>query len=85
MSHFGTKGSDPGQHIYPLGIIIDGSNLMYIAEQNNHRISIFTNDGQFVCSFGGQHFNNNNSNDNNNNNNIIIIISKDTQLQKVFK
>ena len=40
--------------IYPLGIIIDGSNLMYFAEQNNHCISIFTTDGQFVRSFGGQ-------------------------------
>ena len=59
LSQFGTKGSGPGQLMYPVGIVVD-DNLIYIVDTianiedfGNHRISIFTTDGQFVRSFGG--------------------------------
>ena len=54
MSQFGTRGSGPGQLSYPLGIVINDNNLMYIAELDNHCMSIFTTDGQFVQYFKGQ-------------------------------
>ena len=60
LSQFGTIGSGPGQLIYPVGIVVD-DNLIYIVDTianiedfGNHRISIFTTDGQFVRSFGGK-------------------------------
>ena len=52
MSQFSIEGSDPGQLINPSGIVIDDNNLIYITEWGNHRISIFTTDGQFVRSIG---------------------------------
>ena len=55
LSQFDTKGSGPGQLSYPLGIVIDDNSLMYITELDNHCISIFTTDGQFVQYFRGQH------------------------------
>ena len=60
LSKFGTYGSNPGQLICPVGIIMDINNFIYIVESTvycnlgNHRISIFTTDGQFIRYFGGQ-------------------------------
>ena len=38
----------------PAGIAIDSNDVVYICDQNNHRISLFTRDGQFLGSFGAQ-------------------------------
>ena len=60
LSKFGTYGSNPGQLICPVGIVMDINNFIYIVESTvyrnlgNHRISIFTTDGQFIRYFGGQ-------------------------------
>ena len=42
LFQFGTMGSGPGQLSYPLGIVIDDNSLMYIAELDNHCISILS-------------------------------------------
>ena len=54
MAHFGSKGSGPGQLDRPLGITIDtaGTGLVYVSEEGNNRVSVFTSDGVFVSSFG---------------------------------
>ena len=36
---------------HAIGLIIN-NNLLYVAEEYNHRVSIFTTDGQFVSCFG---------------------------------
>ena len=37
---------------YPDGVAVDENDVVYISDTCNHRISVFTSDGQFVTSFG---------------------------------
>ena len=54
MCQFGIEESGPGQLKKPVGITIDtaATGLVYVSEWGNHRISVFTSDGQFVDRFG---------------------------------
>ena len=54
MAQFGSYGSGTGQVNRPHGITIDtaGTGLVYISEEGNYRVSVFTSDGVFVSSFG---------------------------------
>ena len=36
----------------PVGVAIDTSDVVYVSEHDNHRVSVFTSGGQFVTSFG---------------------------------
>ena len=36
----------------PHGITVDSNGLVYVCECGNHRVSVFTSEGQFVTSFG---------------------------------
>ncbi len=36
----------------PVDIAIDTSGLIYVSEDANHRISVFTSEGQFISTFG---------------------------------
>ena len=36
----------------PVGIAVDSSNVVYVGEYDNHRVSVFTSEGQFIKSFG---------------------------------
>ena len=48
---FGSKGAGPGELYRPKGVAIDGDRI-YIAESDNHRVSVFSTDGKFLKSFG---------------------------------
>ena len=48
---FGKQGSGPGELSHPKGIHISGD-FVYVTEQDNHRVSVFTVSGEFVTSFG---------------------------------
>uniref|UniRef100_A0A1X7UWT1 SMP-30/Gluconolactonase/LRE-like region domain-containing protein n=1 Tax=Amphimedon queenslandica TaxID=400682 RepID=A0A1X7UWT1_AMPQE len=50
------RGSSPGQLNRPHGIAIDtgATGLVYAVEWANNRISVFTNKGEFVNSFGSE-------------------------------
>ena len=38
---------------YPLGITVDNqTNNIYVTDSNNHRIQIFTHEGQFIGKWG---------------------------------
>ena len=58
MARFGSKGcglgSGPGQLNRPRGITIDtaGTGLVYVCEDGDDCVSVFTSDGVFVSSFG---------------------------------
>lgn len=47
---------DTSSHLLlrPLGLSVGPDGLVYVAEEGNHRIAVFTPDGQFVYSFGEQ-------------------------------
>lgn len=44
---FGTKGSNNGQMLYPLGIHVDSAGDIYLADSGNHRVQIFGPDGTY--------------------------------------
>ena len=51
MRQFGSRGEGDGELNWPIGIALDS---VYVSEGFNHRISIFTSEGQFVTSFGSE-------------------------------
>jgi DNA-binding beta-propeller fold protein YncE len=58
---FGGKGTEPSQLNEPVGIAISDDGLIYIADSNNGRISVFSTDGSPqnqwpVASWQGQQF-----------------------------
>ena len=36
------------------GVAVDSSGRVYVSEYCNHRVSVFTSEGQFVTSFGSK-------------------------------
>ncbi len=49
---FGRCGQGRGELNRPVGIAVDSSDIVYVSEEGNHRISVFTSEGGFVTSFG---------------------------------
>lgn len=43
---FGTRGSEPGQFLFPLGIAAAPDGTIYVADSGNHRFQILTSDGK---------------------------------------
>ena len=41
-----------GELNHPSGVTIDATDKVYVTERDNHRVSVFTSDGQFLTSFG---------------------------------
>ena len=41
-----------GRYGQPSAVAIDTNNLVYVSDCYNHRVSVFTSEGQFVVSFG---------------------------------
>ena len=48
VSQFGSVGSGPGQFDLIHGIAVDRSGRIYVADRRNHRIQVFTSEGQFI-------------------------------------
>ncbi|HEY1962887.1 MAG TPA: NHL repeat-containing protein, partial [Rhizomicrobium sp.] len=59
---FGSYGSGRGQLAYPNGVAVQdiepGKTWVYVADQGNHRIEVFNDDGHFVKTFGEGELNN---------------------------
>ena len=49
---FGRHGQGRGELNWPSAVAIDTNNLVYVSEENNHRVSVFTSECQFLSSFG---------------------------------
>ena len=50
---FGSCGQGKGELDWPISIAVhDG--LLYVGEEGNYRVSVFTLEGQFVTSFGSE-------------------------------
>ena len=56
FSQFGKKGTDRGQFDSPCGIAIANTGKVYVADKGNHRIQVFTAEGNFLKMFsvGGE-------------------------------
>jgi tripartite motif-containing protein 71 len=48
----GAAGSGDGQFLYPYGVALDGSEYVYVADGENHRIQRFTSMGEFQGWWG---------------------------------
>jgi hypothetical protein len=49
----GTSGSAAGQLNSPAGVAVDGAGNVFVGDQGNDRISVFTSAGTFLRAFGG--------------------------------
>lgn len=52
LTKWGSPGSEDGQFDLPLGIAVDGSGNVYVADSSNDRIQQFTSSGTFVTKWG---------------------------------
>jgi tripartite motif-containing protein 71 len=52
MLTWGSHGSAAGQFDQPLGVVVDDSGFVYVADYNNSRIQKFTSNGAFVTMWG---------------------------------
>jgi DNA-binding beta-propeller fold protein YncE len=53
LRRFGRKGGGDGQLRYPLGVcFMSGDRLIAVAELSNHRVSVFSIDGEFIRHVG---------------------------------
>jgi hypothetical protein len=49
---WGTKGTDPGQFVWPESVAVGPDNRVYVADKRNNRIQVFDADGIFLEEFG---------------------------------
>lgn len=52
MYTFGRRGEGWGDLLMPFRIFIDGKDMVYVSESDNHRLSVFTAAGEFVTALG---------------------------------
>jgi len=50
---WGSEGEGPGEFRTPHGVQVDGQGRVYVADRENHRIQIFTPDGEFISQLTG--------------------------------
>lgn len=48
LMSWGEEGEDIGQFALPHGVFVDKQNQVYVADRENHRIQIFTPQGEFI-------------------------------------
>ena len=51
-SKFGTEGSRPGQFNRPASVCLDSLGRLIVTDKDNHRMQVFTMDGEFLLKFG---------------------------------
>lgn len=54
LRKWGTLGSGDGQFNWPVGVAVDASGNVYVADSGNHRIQKFTSSGAFITNWGTQ-------------------------------
>ena len=51
ISSFGSPGSGPGQFKVPHSIRVSADGRVYVADRENHRVQVFTADGEFLTEW----------------------------------
>ena len=51
---FGSYGSEPGQIIQPHSVAIGSDGVVYVTDYCNHRVLLFSAEGQFISTFGSE-------------------------------
>ena len=51
ISSFGSPGSGPGQFRVPHSVRVSSDGRVYVADRENHRVQVFTSEGQFVTEW----------------------------------
>ena len=54
LSKFGSHGSRDGQFKYPQGLCFNSKGLLYVVDDNNHRVQVFRENNVFLFKFGSQ-------------------------------
>ena len=49
---FGSKGKGQAQFICPWCLAVDSTGRVFVADKDNHRVQIFTKNGEFLYAFG---------------------------------
>ena len=52
ISHFGKRGSKPGQFNIPHDLSFDSQGNIYVADSKNFRVQVLTQEGEFIRTFG---------------------------------
>ena len=50
---WGEPGNGPGQFNRPAGIAVDGDGDVYVADWHNHRVQVFSPQGEFLAELAG--------------------------------
>ena len=51
ISSFGSPGSGPGQFRVPHSIRVSNDGRVYVADRENHRVQVFTGEGEFISEW----------------------------------
>ena len=51
ISSFGSPGSGPGQFRVPHSIRVSNDGRVYVADRENHRVQVFTEEGEFISEW----------------------------------
>ncbi len=54
LGQFGNEGSGNGELNFPVSICVDSDDRVYVVENGNGRVSVFTCEGLFLKSFGSE-------------------------------
>jgi DNA-binding beta-propeller fold protein YncE len=52
LGSLGHAGTGPGEFNRPEGLCVDAQDRLYVADSCNHRIQVFSSEGQFLISYG---------------------------------
>ena len=51
VSSFGSPGRGPGQFMVPHSVRVSQDGRVYVADRENHRVQVFTNEGEFLSEW----------------------------------
>jgi len=54
ISHFGKRGSEPGQFNMPHDLSFDSQGNIYVTDSKNYRVQVLTREGEFIRMFGAK-------------------------------